>query len=143
MPVTGWQVVAEDRKLRFKRKRLLHVGAFWFKSLARFYFSVWHDSFCEFGLKRVPKLPLDICLTMLYTTGNKEKEQKMKSTVEYERKLEVMEEHLDDLVFDLVQTIQSFEDLGMRHLSGLESHLMQAKTQLILARDVMWRDCEE
>ena len=67
----------------------------------------------------------------------------MKSTVEYERKLEVMEEHLDDLVFDLVQTIQSLEDLGMRHLSGSDSHLMQAKTQLILARDVMWRDCEE
>ena len=67
----------------------------------------------------------------------------MKTAIEYEQKLEVMEQHLDDLVFDLVQTIQSFEDLGMRHLSGLESHLMQAKTQLITARDVMWRDCEE
>jgi len=67
----------------------------------------------------------------------------METTTEYEQKLEVMEQHLDDLVFDLVQTIQSFEDLGMRHMSGLESHLLQAKMKLILARDVMWRDCEE
>ncbi len=67
----------------------------------------------------------------------------MNTTKEYESKLESMEQHLDDLVFDLVQTIQSFEDLGMRHLSGLESHLMQAKNQLITAREVMWRDCEE
>ena len=67
-----------------------------------------------------------------------------KETIDkHEQDLESMEQHLDDLVFDLVQTIQSFEDLGMRHLSGLESHLMQAKNQLITAREVMWRDCEE
>ena len=67
----------------------------------------------------------------------------MKATQQYEQKLESMEEQLDDLVFDLVQTIQSFEELGMRHLSGLEAHLLKAKSELITAREVMWRDCEE
>lgn len=67
----------------------------------------------------------------------------MKTTKEYEQKLEAMEEHLDDLIFDMAQTIQSFEDLGMRHLSGLEAHLLKAKSELITAIEVMWRDCEE
>lgn len=65
------------------------------------------------------------------------------SAIIREKQLDTMEMHLDDLIYDLVQTIQSFEDLGMRHLSGLDSHLMQAKTQLILAREVMWRDCDK
>jgi hypothetical protein len=100
------------------------------------------------SLRQFPKLvcfTLDICKTIPYNDVKikHRKEQEMKTTKEYEQKLEAMEEHLDDLIFDMVQTIQSFEDLGMRHLSGLESHLMQAKTQLITAREVMWRDCEE
>ena len=56
-------------------------------------------------------------------------------------KIEVMEEHLDDVIFDLIQTIQSFEEMGAHNQTGLISHMMQAKTQIQLAREVISRDC--
>jgi len=57
-------------------------------------------------------------------------------------KIEVMEEHLDDVIFDLIQTIQSFEEMGAHNQTGLISHMMQAKTQIQLAREVISRDCK-
>ena len=33
-------------------------------------------------------------------------------------KIEVMEEHLDDVIFDLIQTIQSFEEMGAHNQTG-------------------------
>lgn len=61
---------------------------------------------------------------------------------ELDRKIETMEEHLDDIIFDLVQTIQSFEEMGAHNQTGLISHMMQAKTQIQLAREVISRDCK-
>ena len=57
-------------------------------------------------------------------------------------KIEAMEEHLDDVIFDLIQTIQSFEEMGAHNQTGLISHMMQAKTQIQLAREVISRDCK-
>jgi len=67
---------------------------------------------------------------------------KTESDFEHEKQLDTMEEHLDDLIFDLIQTIESFKDMGVSQQSGLVNALFQAKNAVIVARDSMRRDAK-
>ena len=65
-----------------------------------------------------------------------------KSEVNRDQQLDTMEQHLDDIIFDLVQTIQSFEDMGANQFSNLICSLGQAKASVISAMDTMKKDCK-
>jgi len=60
--------------------------------------------------------------------------------VEHEQKLEAMEEHLQDLVFDLVQTIESFKELGEDSQSNFMFRLDLARSALATARFEFCKD---
>ena len=64
-----------------------------------------------------------------------------KLEVNHEQQVTVMEEHLDDLIFDLIQTIESLKDMGVSQQSQLIDNLFMAKNAVIVARDVIVRDC--
>lgn len=50
--------------------------------------------------------------------------------------------HLVEVSDDIEKSIQRFTELGVGNLSGLMSHLMQAKAQIELAIEVVERDCK-
>jgi len=64
-----------------------------------------------------------------------------KSQVNHEQQVTVMEDHLDDLIFDLVQTIESLKDMGVSQQSQLIENLFMAKNAVIVAREFIVRDC--
>ena len=62
------------------------------------------------------------------------------AAAEREEKVSVMVEHLDDVIWDLVQTINSFEELHFSKDSVLYAKLVQAKHAIIGAREEASRE---
>ncbi len=59
---------------------------------------------------------------------------------EREEKVSAMVEHLDDVIWDLVQTINSFEELKFSKDSVIYAKLVQAKHAIIEAREEAGRE---